>query len=244
MPGLLSGKVAAITGGATGIGRATAIELARHGAKVAVNYLDRPTDTEALRTLRDAIHELDVDADVATRFFSFAGDISQDAVADEFLAAAESHFSCLDVVVVNAGVATFHEFLSTPDEVVEKHLEVNVLGAYKTTRAAGRILRARGNGGSIIGVASIAAITGAKNLVHYSMTKAAVLNLMQSSAVNLGEFGIRCNSLLPGTIETQLNSASLADTKARQVIESRTTLKRVGTPQEVGAILLHPCVAN
>lgn len=218
MPGLLSGKAAAITGGATGIGRATAIELARHGAKVAVNYLDRPTDTEALRNLRDAIREVDVDADIATRFFSFAGDISQDAVADEFL--------------------------STPDEVVEKHLEVNVLGAYKKTRAAGRILRARGNGGSIIGVASIAAITGAKNPVHYSMTKAAVLNLMQSSAVALGEFGIRCNSLLPCTIETQLNSASLADTTARQVIESRTTLKRVGTPEEVGVISLHPSIAD
>ena len=165
--------------------------------------------------------------------FFYAGDISDPEIAEAFLVRTAKHFGRLDIVVANAGVAEFHEFLSTPDDFVQRHLNVNVSGSYYTVRAAGRIMRAQGTGGSIIGISSVSALTGSGGLVHYTPTKAAVLNLMQSSAVALGSYGIRCNALLPGTIRTKLNTADLALNDKWKEVELRTCLKRVGHPEDV-----------
>ncbi|KAL2444005.1 hypothetical protein ABEF95_014679 [Exophiala dermatitidis] len=164
---------------------------------------------------------------------AYPGDIANPDVAETSLNTTAKHFGRLDIVVVNAGVAQFHDFLSAPDSLIESHVSVNVKGAYFTVRAAGRILKAQGQGGSIIGISSVSALTGSKELVHYTPTKAAVLNLMQSSAVALGAYGIRCNSILPGTIRTQLNAEDLAKGNKAEQVASRAALGRVGVPQDV-----------
>ena len=166
-------------------------------------------------------------------FIDYAGDISQSATADGFIAEVVKHWGELNVLVANAGIARFHEFLSTPDSFIEDHLRVNVGGCYFVTRAAGRAMKEGGKGGSIIGVSSISALCGSGELVHYTPTKAAVYNLMQSAAVALGPYGIRCNALLPGTIETQLNKVDLAVPEKRKAVVDRTTLKRVGKPEDL-----------
>lgn len=165
--------------------------------------------------------------------YFYAGDISDPDVAEAFLASVAQHFGRLDIVVANAGVAQFHDFLSTPDSFIQQHAQVNVCGTYYTVRAAGRIMKAQGTGGSIIGISSVSALTGSGGLVHYTPTKAAVLNLMQSAAVALGQYGIRCNALLPGTIRTQLNVDDLAKDNKWKEVEQRTCLKRVGVPEDV-----------
>ena len=91
----------------------------------------------------------------------------------------------------------------------------------------------QGRGGSIIGVSSISALVGGGLQTHYTPTKAGVLSLMQSCAVALGKYGIRCNALLPGTIRTQLNEDDLADEEKRKYMESRTPLGRTGLPQDM-----------
>ncbi|EXJ53383.1 glucose 1-dehydrogenase [Cladophialophora psammophila CBS 110553] len=231
MARLLEGKVAAITGGLTGIGRAIAVEFARQGAKVSVNHLGLPAEEKDQRSLCKQVGS-DNSQEEFPLFF-YAGDISDPDVAEAFLVRTAQHFGHLDIVVANAGIAQFHEFLSTPDDFIQRHVEVNVSGTYYTVRAAGRIMQAQGTGGSIIGISSVSALTGSGGLVHYTPTKAAVLNLMQSSAVALGPYGIRCNALLPGTIRTQLNKCDLARNDKWKEIERRTCLKRVGLPADV-----------
>lgn len=88
-------------------------------------------------------------------------------------------------------------------------------------------------GGSIIGISSISALVGGGEQTHYTPTKAGVLSLMQSCAVALGKYGIRCNSLLPGTIRTQLNDADLADPEKRTYMEGRIPLGRLGQPPDL-----------
>lgn len=230
---LLQGKVAAITGGVTGIGRAIVIEFVKQGAKVAVNHLGRRQDEEDLRCLCKAVDQSRNGELGASPLFAFAGDIAGPGVADEFLQSTVRHFGRLDIVVANAGIAQFHDFLSAPDELIEQHLQVNVAGTYYTVRAAGRILKRQGHGGSIIGISSVSALNGSKDLVHYTPTKAAVLNLMQSSAVALGPYEVRCNAILPGTIRTQLNVHDLEKGGKADQVAARTALGRVGAPQDV-----------
>jgi NAD(P)-dependent dehydrogenase (short-subunit alcohol dehydrogenase family) len=91
----------------------------------------------------------------------------------------------------------------------------------------------QGHGGSIIGVSSISALVGGGRQVHYTPTKAGVLSLMQSCAVALGKYKIRCNALLPGTIQTQLNEADLKDEEKRKYMETRIPLGRVGKPEDM-----------
>lgn len=165
--------------------------------------------------------------------YFYAGDISDPDVAEGFLASAARHFGRLDIVVVNAGVAQLHDFLTTPDTLIQEHIQVNICGAYYTVRAAGRIMKEQGTGGSFIGISSVSALTGSGELVHHTPTKAAVLNLMQSSAVALRPYGIRCNALLPGTIRTQLNVNDLAQNNKQKEVEQRTCLKRTGIPDDV-----------
>lgn len=93
-----------------------------------------------------------------------------------------------------------------------------------------------GTPGSIIAMPSISGLMVSAQLVHYTPTKAAVLYLMQSAAVALGRYGIRCKALLPGTLETQLNSIDLSDPAKRSSVESRTCLGRVGVPDDVSFI--------
>jgi len=91
----------------------------------------------------------------------------------------------------------------------------------------------QGKGGSIIGVSSISALVGGAGQTHYTPTKAGVLSLMQSCACALGQYGIRCNALLPGTIKTQLNEKDLEDDAKRKYMESRIPLGRTGVPEDL-----------
>lgn len=124
MAQLLQGKVAAITGGVTGIGRAIAIEYHRQAARVAVNYLDDDASRSHAATLRSEMGSPGDDY-----LFEYPGDISEASTARHFIDATASHFgNALDVVVCNAGIARFHDFLSSPDTLIEDHVRVNVQG--------------------------------------------------------------------------------------------------------------------
>ena len=94
-------------------------------------------------------------------------------------------------------------------------------------------MKLQGIGGSIIGVSSISALVGGAGQTHYTPTKAGVLSLMQSTATALGKYGIRCNAILPGTIQTQLNEEDLVDGEKRRYMEGRIPLGRTGVPEDV-----------
>lgn len=234
---LLAGKVAGITGGLTGIGRAIALEYLRQGAKIGVNYFGSNGDEAHLKSFQDEAATIVSASDVSTHVVTFAGDISKAETGQAFVETIVAAFpeKRLDVFVSNAGVCQFAEFLDLSPALFEHTLGTNLSGAFYAVQAAGRqmALNQTPSGGSIIGISSISALVGGGQQTHYTPTKAGVKSLMQSCAVALGKYGIRCNSLLPGTIRTQLNDEDLADDAKRIYTEGRTPLGRLGQTRDL-----------
>ncbi len=140
--------------------------------------------------------------------------------------------------VNNAGICPFHAFLDMPVATLERTMRVNLHGAYFMAQAAANQMVRQGKGGAIIAVSSISALVGGEFQTHYTPTKAGIHSLMQSAAIALGKHGIRCNSVLPGTILTDINKEDLADEKKRKYMESRVPLGRLGQPEDlVGPIV-------
>ncbi len=111
--------------------------------------------------------------------------------------------------------ALLHGFLDMPSDVMQRTMEVNLHGAYFMVQAAAQQMVRQGQGGSIVAISSISALVGGAMQTHYTPTKAGVHSLMQSCAVALGKYGIRCNSVLPGTIETDINREDLSEPAKR-----------------------------
>jgi len=226
---LLQGKNVLITGASRGIGRGTAIECARHGADLALNwYRDREGIDETMAAVRA----------LGRKVIEVEGDVARRESAAPFIDAAAQAFGGIDVFVSNAGICPFHAFLDTPPEVFERTMAVNLHGAYYMTQAAARRMQEQGRGGSLIAISSISALVGGGTQAHYTPTKAGVHSLMQSCAIALGPYGIRCNSVMPGTIATDINKDDLADPAKRSYMEKRIPLGRLGEPQDVAGCVV------
>ena len=225
---LLKNKVVLITGASRGIGRATAIETARQGANVAIN------------TWRDDAVAAEVVAEIEAlgrQAVVFAADVAQPESAIGFVQRAVEAFGRVDVFVSNAGICPFHAFLDMPVETLRRTVEVNLHGAYFMVQAAANQMVKQGQGGSIVAISSISALVGGEFQTHYTPTKAGVHSLMQSCAVALGQHGIRCNSVLPGTIATDINKDDLADPAKREYMEGRIPLGRLGRPEDIASVV-------
>lgn len=226
---LLEDKIVLITGASHGIGRAVAIGAARHGAHVAINYFD--DDAAAAAVVAEITGG-------GRRAIAVRGDVADPATAVAFVDAAVRAFGRIDVFVNNAGICPFHAFLDMPPETLERTLRVNLHGAYYMVQAAANRMVTQRDGGSIVAVSSISALVGGEFQTHYTPTKAGVHSLMQSAAIALGRHGIRCNSVMPGTILTDINRDDLNDEGKRQSMEARIPLGRLGAPADlVGPIV-------
>ena len=227
--GLLDGKVLLVTGGNAGIGRAVAIGAAKAGADVAINYLENEA------TAASCIAEIEA---TGRRGVAIQGDVADPASAGKFVNGATEALGRIDVFVSNAGICPFHAFLDMPAETLERTMRVNLHGAYYMVQAAANRMVEQGQGGAIVAVSSISALVGGEYQTHYTPTKAGVHSLMQSAAIALGKHDIRCNSVLPGTILTDINKDDLADAGKRAAMERRIPLGRLGHPEDlVGPIV-------
>ncbi len=221
---LLEGKTVLITGASAGIGRAAAIGAARHGADVAINYLREDAAAAS------CVAEIEA---LGRRALAVKGDVSDPATAADFVARAVDALGRVDVFVNNAGICPFHAFLDMPVETFERTMRVNLHGAYYMVQAAANQMVRQGQGGAIVAVSSISALVGGEFQTHYTPTKAGVHSLMQSAAIALGKHGIRCNSVLPGTILTEINKDDLADPAKRERMAARIPLGRLGEPDDL-----------
>jgi len=144
----------------------------------------------------------------------------------------------VDILAANAGICAFHAFLDLPADLLRRTIEVNLNGTFYVTQAVARQMRAQGHGGAIIATSSISALVGGALQTHYTPTKAGVHSLMQSCAIALGPFGIRCNAVMPGTIATDLNKEDLSSPEKLAYMCSRIPLGRLGQPEDVaGAVV-------
>ena len=230
----LAGKVAIVTGASRGIGRATALALARAGAGVVINYhrgIDADRDDKAGS---DALAAVQATGQPA---ILLEGDVARSDTAERLAATAVEGLGRLDIAVCNAGICTFHDALSLPEELVRRTVEVNLIGTFLCAQAAARQMRNQNQGGAIIATSSISALVGGALQAHYTPTKAGVHSLMQSLAIALGPWGIRCNSVMPGAIETDLNRVDLADPKKRAYFAGRIPLGRLGAPEDVADVI-------
>jgi len=221
------GKVALVTGGAGGIGSATAARLAAEGARVAVCDLDGDAAHELAADLGGAAIELDV-----TSHESIAGAV----------AASEQQLGPIDVLVNNAGVAGELFFTQTPPEVWDNMLAVNLRGVMAVTHAVLPGMQERG-GGAIVNVASEAGRVGSQMAVVYSATKAGVIGFTKALAKESARFGVRVNAVAPGPIDTQMVRAAevlgeIGERMVQGMIDS-TVMKRLGEPDEVAAAIAY-----
>ncbi|KAL2870456.1 SDR family NAD(P)-dependent oxidoreductase [Aspergillus lucknowensis] len=230
---ILRGKIAAITGGTTGIGRAIALEYIRQGCNVAINHLGLPEDESLRHSLLTEVEALHKKGSPAGQVLELAGDVTNPETSQNLIQEAVKQWGKLDVFVANAGVFRQAEFLEIESSLLNQSLNVNVKGTFYSCQAAARQMVQQGQGGSIIAISSVSALVGGGLQTHYTPTKAAVLSLMQSMAISLGKRKIRCNALLPGTINTQLADHDMKNPTKKAYLEARIPLGRIGDPEDM-----------
>lgn len=214
-------KVALVTGASRGIGRAIAAELSAEGWAVCVNYLEQRAAAEALvRQLRangqDAVA---VQADVADR-----------QAVNAMVEAVKRELGPVSLLVNNAGISRQGLFQDTDDETWDRMLAVNLTGARNTARAVlSHMLREKQ--GCIVNISSIWGLRGASCEVAYACSKAAIIGLTRSLALELAPSGIRVNCVAPGCVETDMVRILGPETRAMLVEE--TPLGRLGTPEDI-----------
>ncbi|MGE3366702.1 MAG: SDR family NAD(P)-dependent oxidoreductase, partial [Rhizobiaceae bacterium] len=193
---LLKDKSLIVTGGSRGIGAAIAIEAARHGADVTINYWGGNDAGYGRRAaIDDVVSEVEK---LGRRAIAIEGNVADPETGKELVRTAVEAFGKVDVLASNAGICPFHAFLDMPPETLRQTMEVNLHGAFFVTQAAANQMKEQGTGGAIIATSSISALVGGGMLTHYTPTKAGVHSLMQSCAIALGPYGIRCDSVMPG----------------------------------------------
>jgi len=197
MAGRLDGKVAVITGGANGIGRATVLRFLAEGARVVAADLNETTAKEML--------DLATRAGQASRVRFIRTDVTDEAQVETAIALAVSEFGRLDCVFNNAGVAgAFGPITHVSADDWDYTFAVLVRGVFFGIKYGARVMKAQGDGGSIVNTASIAGLSGGDGPQAYSAAKAAVINLSRAVAVELAPAKIRVNAICPGAILTPL----------------------------------------
>ena len=222
----LRGKVAVVTGASKGIGAAIARHLAKAGAAVVVNYASSKPGADTV-----------VAGIVAAggQAVAVQGDMSKQQDITRLFAEAVQAFGKIDILVNNAGIFEFAPLEGITEEHFHKQFDLNVLGLLLTTQAA--VAHFGADGGSIINVSSVVAVSPLPGASVYSATKGAVDAITKSLARELGPRGIRVNSLNPGMVETEgFHSAGIHNSDFHKQVIAQTPLGRIATPDDCGKV--------
>jgi NAD(P)-dependent dehydrogenase (short-subunit alcohol dehydrogenase family) len=219
---LFEKKVAIVTGAGQGIGFEIARQLAAAGAAVVLNDLDEMLARKATNAITD---EKGVCVAVA-------GDASEKDSIDKMVATAVEQFGRLDIVVANAGITLFGDFLTYPAESFNEVLKVNLGGTFFLAQAAANQMIKQGNGGSLLFMSSVTGHQAHKNLAAYGMTKAALEMLAKNLVIELSPFKINVNTVAPGATLTE---RTLGDAAYEKVWSTITPMGRPATTEDIAA---------
>lgn len=223
------GQVAIVTGAASGIGRACALELARGGASVSfVDVAGEDVMTEAMRALREA----------GARVVSFHADVSDFGKAERIVAETRIRLGGCDILVNAAGTNEDAPVWKMTETQWERVMNANLKGAFNYTRAASGLMRAQGRG-KIVNVASVEAFRGRFGISNYAASKAGLLGFTRAAAADLGRDGINVNAVAPGFVRTPMTGRLPPEVLEAAARES--LFGRIAEPEEVGAVVAFLC---
>lgn len=234
----LSGRVAFVTGASSGLGASFAKTLARAGAGVVL----AARRVERLKTLRAEIEAEGGDAHVV------ALDVTDTASIASAVAHAETEMGTIDILVNNSGVGQSQKLVDVTPEDYDYVMDTNTRGAFFVAQAVAKrmIARSRGTapgtftGGRIVNIASAAGLRAFGQLGVYAMSKAAVIHMTRSMALEWGRYGINVNAICPGYIDTEINHHQWQTEAGRKLVEMLPR-KRVGKPEDLDAVLMMLC---
>lgn len=221
MKDMLKDKVALVTGASRGIGKAIAINLAANGAKVAVNYSS--SESSALE-VAEIIKKNGGTAEI------FKARVNVESEVEEMFTAVEKSIGVVDILVNNAGITKDNLLMRMKTEEWDSVIDVNLKGTFLCTRRAVKGMM-KNRYGKIINISSVVGFAGNAGQFNYSATKAGVIGMTKSAALELASRGIRVNAVAPGFIETDM-TASLTDEVKAAYLE-KIPLKALGKPEDI-----------
>lgn len=217
----MEGKVALVTGGSRGIGRAICLELARRGAAVAVNFAGNEA---AAQETAEACRALGVQAEI------FRADVADPAACEELVKAVKERFGQVDILVNNAGITRDGLLMTAKAEDFDQVLDTNLRGAYFCMKAASKLMM-RQRYGRIVNLSSVVGLRGNAGQTGYAASKAGILGLTKAAAKELAARNITVNAVAPGFIDTDMTS--VLPEKAKEAMLTTIPMGRPGAPEDV-----------
>ena len=224
----LDGKVALITGGSKGLGASMALGLAQAGAKTVINS----------RTQGDCDKvAAEIAEETGQESIGIAGDVTQEDEVDRVFGAATEKFGKLDVVINSAGINIRHPVEDFPVDEFKQVIDINLTGVWLCCRAAARIMKPQGSG-SVVNIASALSGVGLKERSAYCASKAGLIGMTKTLALEWADVNVRCNALCPGPFLTEINVPLLKEPEKVQSLLGLTALNRWAELHEIrGAAL-------
>jgi 3-oxoacyl-[acyl-carrier protein] reductase len=221
------GKIAFVTGGSRGIGKAIAMSLAKEGFRVAINYRSKEEEAVAVKLELESFGQ---------EAMALQGNVAESADVTRMVAEIESAWGPVDVLVNNAGINKDNMFLRTKEEDVRNIMDVNLMGAFFCAQAVTKKMTKK-RWGRIINISSVVGLTGNVGQMAYSASKAAIFGMTKTLAKELSVRNITVNAIAPGFIETEMTT--VLPESVKEAILGQIPLKRFGQPEEVGALVAY-----
>ncbi len=224
----LKGKVAIVTGGNSGIGKAIALALAEQGANIAIDYVANPAATEELERQIVALGD---------QAIGIEADVSKVADLQRWSTRRSKQLGRVDIIVNNAGVETRTSMLDTTEAQYEKVLAINLKSAFFGTQIAARQMIAQGDGGRIINITSVHEDWPMPNNTAYCLSKGGMRMLTRTAGVELAPHGILVVGVGPGAVATPINKETMDDPEKMKTLDAAIPIGRMAEPHEIASVV-------
>ncbi len=224
----LTGKVAVVTGGNSGIGKAVVLALAEAGANIVIDYV---ADEQATEVLEKQV------AALGDRSIGVEADVSKVADLQRLVQSAVDAFGRLDIMVNNAGIETRTSILDTTEAQYERVMAINLKSAFFGTQLAAQQMIAQGDGGRIINITSVHEDWPMPGNTPYCLSNGGMRMLTRTAGVELGPHGIAVVGVGPGAVATPINTATMDDPQKMAVLDAAIPLGRMANPEEIGSVV-------